>query len=452
MLPLLAVLVAIMGYFYGIWMPKLSADAKAGYVREVEHHLDSVGAGLVPLLLGRQLDVIYENLDALMKANPEWKQIVLVDPEGKDLYPLGGRPNIRNQTDLQLIELQKPVFLNDTRLATLHVTVDQGPSIAKQRKHFFEIGIVFAAMALLLLVTMFLLFETMVIKPVHNLSRATKALARRDFDIPLPAVTKDEIGSLIETFSIMRESRRKAEENLARSNKELEQFAYVVSHDLREPLRMVGSYVTLLERRYAKQLDKDAFEFITFAKEGAKRMDQMIVDLLEYSRAGRKSGEQSQLTILPVLDEALHALSLRVKETSATIEVSEAIKDLPQLPGFHDELVRLFLNLIGNAIKYHPQDRAPVVVIDGRRENDRVIISVKDNGIGIDPQFFERIFQVFQRLHTRAEYEGSGVGLATCKKIVEHHAGRIWVESTPGQGATFFVSLPLSGPEPAALS
>lgn len=226
---------------------------------------------------------------------------------------------------------------------------------------------------------------------------------------------------------------------LARSNKELESFAYVASHDLRQPLRMVSSYVTLLERRYADALDDNAREFIAFARDGAQRMDRMIVDLLEYSRIGRLTRPMEPCSLLAIAQEAKGYLGLAASDANATIEI---VEPLPAIVGDSLELVRLFQNLLGNAIKYRSPDRPPVITISASRADREWVVSIKDNGIGIAPEHFERIFGIFQRLHTREEYDGTGIGLAVCKKIAEHHGGRIWVRSTPGEGSEFMVAFP----------
>ncbi len=238
------------------------------------------------------------------------------------------------------------------------------------------------------------------------------------------------------------ELRDKAEE-LERSNTELEQFAYVASHDLREPLRMVSSYVDLLARRYNDKLDDDAREFIAFAKDGASRMDRLILDLLEYSRIGRITRPMLPVALGPVVERALRALSLKIEESGTEIATPPEV--LPTVLGDGEELMRLFQNLIGNAIKYRDPERKPVIAIEAENTGKEWIITVADNGIGIDPKYYERVFLIFQRLHRRGEFEGTGIGLAVCKKIVEHHGGRIWVDSTPGEGSRFSVTLPPIG-------
>ena len=230
--------------------------------------------------------------------------------------------------------------------------------------------------------------------------------------------------------------------DLARSNAELEQFAYVASHDLREPLRMVSSYVGLLARRYADKLDGDALEFIAFAKDGARRMDRLILDLLEYSRIGRISQPAEEVDLNSSLQEALRNLAAAIDDTGARIEQSGPLPTLRAVPS---DITRLLQNLLGNAIKYRSPDRSPDIRISAREEGGYWVVSVADNGIGIAAEYNERVFGIFQRLHAHGEYEGTGIGLAVCRKIVQQHGGRIWVEGNDGEGSVFRFSLPKSG-------
>lgn len=228
----------------------------------------------------------------------------------------------------------------------------------------------------------------------------------------------------------------KSNQELARSNAELEQFAYVASHDLQAPLATIASYAQLLEKRYKDQLDSKASKFIDNIVHGCTRMQTLIDDLLEYSRVGR-SRKPFQLTDCNyAVEQALANLQGAIRETQAVVTYSE----LPAVMGDISQLVQLFQNLVGNSIKYR-HDAPPVVHITACKQEKDWLFSVSDNGIGIATQHQARIFQIFQRLHTQKEYSGTGIGLAICQKIVERHGGYIWVESKPGQGSTFYFTV-----------
>ena len=231
--------------------------------------------------------------------------------------------------------------------------------------------------------------------------------------------------------------RRQSEQELRRSNDELARFAYVASHDLQEPLRMVASYVQLLSKRYKGKLDSDADDFIGFALDGALRMQQLIADLLAFSRVGAGVAPASPTDANLVLDRVRANLQLVIDESGATLTAGP----LPTLPVDAGQLEHLLQNLVANALKFHGA-AAPTVDVSAARAGPDWHFQVRDNGIGIEPQYLERIFVIFQRLHGREQYEGTGMGLAITKKIVELHGGRIWVTSTPGQGSIFHFTLP----------
>jgi light-regulated signal transduction histidine kinase (bacteriophytochrome) len=234
-------------------------------------------------------------------------------------------------------------------------------------------------------------------------------------------------------------------EALRRSNEDLQQFAYIASHDLQEPLRMVASYTELLKRRYQGKLDADADQFIDFAVDGVKRMNSLIRDLLAYSRAGETPTEKlKQLNPEETLQTVLQNLEVTISDVGATITHDA----LPPIEYDPTRLSQIFQNLLANAIKYRGE-RAPKVHISARKDGAEIVFSISDNGIGIDPKYSEQIFGIFKRLHGR-EYEGTGIGLAMCKKIVERHGGRIWVDSMPGEGSTFSFTIPNHGEARAA--
>jgi PAS domain S-box-containing protein len=232
--------------------------------------------------------------------------------------------------------------------------------------------------------------------------------------------------------------RKEVEEALARSNTELDQYAYVISHDLQEPLRTVTNWLHLLEKRYRGEMDEKADKYIDHAVDGAERMQEMINALLELSRVGTRGEAPAPTDVEAVIERTLKVLKRAIEETEAEVTHDP----LPTVMADEAQLAQVFQNLIANAIKFRREGVPPRVHISAEQRGDEWMFSVADNGIGIDPDQAERIFQIFQRLHTREEYEGTGIGLALCKRIVERHGGRIWVESEPGTGSTFYFTLP----------
>ena len=268
-----------------------------------------------------------------------------------------------------------------------------------------------------------------------------------DDDLTLLTIFAQQTAILLENYRVLAQQRDYAQvlertvqartEALKRSNDELRQFAYVASHDLQEPLRMVVSYLQLIEERYVSQLDSSAHEFFAFATDGAKRMRNLIEALLAYSRVDTQLQSFTLVDFQKVLDDVRNQLSVAVTESGAAITSDP----LPKTNANEAMIIQLFQNLLSNGIKYQ-KTRKPEIHIGAVRKHEEWVFSVKDNGIGIEPQNLERIFVIFQRLHAQNEYPGTGIGLAISKKVVEHHGGRIWVESTKGEGTTFYFTIP----------
>ncbi len=253
------------------------------------------------------------------------------------------------------------------------------------------------------------------------------------------SVYRDGSGKVVGIFAAARDitDRKRAEEELIRSNQDLQQFAYVASHDLQEPLRNVASCLQMLQKKYSNELDAQADQYIEYAVEGAVRMKDLILDLLAYSRIGTRGKPHEPTDCEQILAEAVKNLRSAVTETRAVITHDP----LPTIPADGTQLLQVFQNLIGNAIKFR-RDQPPQIHVAAVKNKNEWVFSIKDNGIGIESQYMDKIFVIFQRLNKRREYEGTGMGLAIVKKVVERHDGRVWVESEPGEGTTFYFSIP----------
>jgi signal transduction histidine kinase len=273
-------------------------------------------------------------------------------------------------------------------------------------------------------------------RPVNGRTKyiSSKAVVIKDHGNPVSLTGVSFDVTILQTGTEKMVSR--LNEELLRSNKELENFAYIASHDLQEPLRMVSSFTQLLSLQYGDKLDDNAKEYISFAVDGAKRMYDLLNGLLAYSRIETKGKEFNEVDLSGVLENILKNLSLKIQERNAVIKSDE----LPVVSADESQMISLFQNLIANSIKF--STNSPRIYISSKSEQNFYLISVRDEGMGIEPQYFERIFLIFQRLMPRDQYEGTGIGLAICKRIVERHGGRIWVESEPGKGSVFFFTIP----------
>ncbi len=526
-LPLLLSGLLLASYLYGYWMPRLLADAENSYQSSLSSHLDSVAEGLVPLLLGKQLDAIYGNLDALLKKNENWASIELFDPQGRLLYPLDAPTASKRHKDDDVRILKQDIRYLDTNLGDLVVKVSLTEKLDVIRRDYVRLFyLLFIVMFLFFLTTGFIL-ELLVRRPIKHLADASQRLAEGDFGMPLPATGNDEIGTLMKSFVAMRDAislntgklsdaneqlrlevkeRKQAEEvirehsaQIEAVNRELESFAYVVSHDLKAPLRAITSLSSWLDADYGDKLDEQGRESLGLLVQRAKRMNSLIDGILQYSRVGRVKEGMKLTDLNEVVKDVIDLLSAPAGVT-VTIET-----ELPTLLCEKTRIYQVFQNLISNAVKHldKPEGVIRIGCVDSSelgvqcsekvesgvgssefgdtplsppliRGEDRKIplnppllkgevnqspplekggqggfksenyytFYVSDNGPGIEEKYFDKIFQMFQTLKPRDEVENTGVGLTIVKKIVEMYGGKIWLESKLGEGSTFWFTLP----------
>ncbi|MFI7540094.1 ATP-binding protein [Actinoplanes sp. NPDC049599] len=326
---------------------------------------------------------------------------------------------------------------------------------------------IFAAVVVILAgAALFLLLDRLVSRPVTELAEQVREVADGAYDKRITSTGSPELRTLAADVDGMRrqiaaeltevrEAREQIEwvndqlklqaEELTRSNRDLEQFAYVASHDLQEPLRKVASFCQLLQRRYAGQMDERADQYIAFAVDGAQRMQRLINDLLAFSRIGRLTAGFTDVDLNRVLTEVKSQLEARAGDDAEIIWA-----DLPTVEGEEPLLTTLFVNLVGNSLKFRRPDVPPVIQITAERGAEEWQINVRDNGIGIEAEFADKVFVIFQRLHARDAYEGTGIGLAIVKKIVEYHGGRIWLDLDVAEGTSIYFTLPLLAGVPVA--
>ena len=349
--------------------------------------------------------------------------------------------------------LHEPVVIGNRRLGTLYLRSDLGAMYRRFALYGAMVVGVVAAASLVAFV-MAIRLQRYITQPVLALARTAKTISDgQDYAVRAQRFDDDELGQLTDAFNAMLarvqerdQALRAKSDELRRSNADLEQYAYIASHDLQEPLRMVANYTDLLAERYRGRLDERADKYIHYVTDGAKRMQRLVADLLAYSRVGSAGGRMQRVSMETIFRNVVASLGPMIRETGATIETAAP---LPTVIGDEVQLNQLLQNLIGNAIKFRSA-RTPRVVLSAEFTDNRWQLSVQDNGIGIDQQYAERVFQMFQRLHERGLYEGSGIGLAIAKRIVDRHGGRIWFESVVDQGTTFFFTLEPPKRAPAA--
>ncbi|MEK6697869.1 MAG: ATP-binding protein [Nitrospirota bacterium] len=465
-LPLLLSGLLIVMYLYAFWLPRLLADAEDAYKGAVINHLDSVAEGLVPLLLGRQLDAVYGNLDALLKKNESWASIELFDPKGRLLYPLDALTSSKGHNADDDRTFKQDIRYLDTNLGNLVVNVCFTKRLDVIKKEYARLLYLFFIVMFFFFLTTGFILELLVRRPIKHLADASQRLAEGDFEMHFPRAGNDEIGTLMKSFVTMRDAislntgrlsnaneqlrlevneRKQAEEALRESsaqleavNRELESFAYVVSHDLKAPLRGVASLSNWLMADYADKLDDEGRQSLSLLVSRVTRMNNMIDGILHYSRVGRIKEELVEVDLKPMLDELIDMLTV---PTHIEIKVET---EMPTILCEKTRIFQVFQNLLSNAVKYMDKPKGMIrigCVDEGRGTQGFHTFYVADNGPGIEAQYFEKIFQIFQTLKPRDELESTGVGLTIAKKIVELQGGKIWVESKPGEGSTFWFTI-----------
>jgi signal transduction histidine kinase len=398
-----------------------------------------------------------ENVQATGVASTTWHllyaepAVLIVDREGKDsknVPTLESGKALFDQVRAAYGKLQDDLV---TERASARTRLRHAAAAAQWSVIFT------AALLLAAAIAAAVMLRRTVATPLSALARDARRVARGEFDHPVAVIGPRDIQGLstdvesmrrriLAELEIVNDARARLEEqtrDLQRSNAELEQFAYVASHDLQEPLRKVASFTGMLQHRYQGQLDERADQYIEFAVDGAKRMQVLINDLLAFSRVGRMGAEQALVDMDDAAADALKNLGAAIEESGAQVEVQA---DLPTVRGDRSLLGALLQNLIGNAIKFRTEGVTPVVAVKAVRGEKDYVFTVQDNGIGIAPRHADRIFVIFQRLHPKEDFSGTGIGLAMCRKIVEFHGGSIWLdgdESAEQAGATFHFTLPI---------
>ncbi|MAF09981.1 hypothetical protein CMK11_05970 [Candidatus Poribacteria bacterium] len=447
-----SVLVAAVSLFIFVYFPgefeRRAMDATAEKARTVAEI--TAFASEPPLMFGDSLSA--HDVFAGPAVDEDLAYIVLTDVRGdvfaahrpEEARRVGYRAGDGVSSDGMVYRVSVQVERSGAALGRLHLGLSLRPqresAAAARRAVAFVSFVVFA-----LGIAAAYVLASFITRPLADVVEAVEGVAGGDLSRRVTASTRDELGELAASFNRMaarleatRGELQTANDELGRSNTELEQFAYIASHDLREPLRTIASCIQLLERRYGDTVGDDGKQYIGYASDGAKRMRSLLDSLLEYSRVGSRGAGSAPTDVGAVVVEATLSLATVIEESEATVSHGD---DLPTVVADAAQLGQVFLNLLTNALKFR-SEAPPEIVIRAVRRGRAWAFSVQDRGIGIESGHLERVFVAFQRLHTHEEYPGVGMGLAICKKIVELHGGEMWVESELGAGSTFSFTIP----------
>jgi signal transduction histidine kinase len=441
-------------------------DADLGPYRDGISAEHTAVANLRRLLAGEP--ALVQIVDAAEQQAEQWRSTVaepiITDVQAGRIPQAQAR--VDNSARQEFDNLRATITRAQTGVAAKRSAADA--TILAASRHLVDLLVIAGIVVVAAGVLLFFALRLLVTRPIDRLARHVRTVSEGDFTHAIPAEGPPEVSELGAGVDVMRrkilqdleEVRRARQvveeanvrlqqvaEELTRSNRDLEQFAYVASHDLQEPLRKVASFCQLLQRRYAGQLDERADQYIAFAVDGAQRMQRLINDLLAFSRIGRVTSNFTDIDLNQLVANAAGHHQQRLEEAGGEVVWA----DLPTVRGEEPLLSALIANLVSNSVKFQRPGVAPHIEISARQDGEHWEITCADNGIGIEPEFAEKVFVIFQRLHGKEAYPGTGIGLAVAKKIVEYHGGRIWVESTPGAGTTIRFTLPVNA-SPAPVS
>ena len=477
LLPLVLLALLMGAYVQFVWAPRACVEAEQAQMKFVGLHLDSVVEGLIPLLLGNQLDIVYENLGALRKKNQDWTRVELLHARGSQIYPFGAAAAAAEpKVDVRRVE--KPIRHLDMDLGKLVVTVDMAPTFGKVRRQAIELSAMLLTMLGVIFTAVALVVELAVRQPLSMLAEATRKLADEDYSAPLPHARGSEVGTLVGSFASMRDAlqrqkrelrdeharllveireRERAEAetrelnqsleqrvarrtaDLEAANKDLEAFSYSVSHDLRAPLRAIHGYAQIVATDYREKLDEEGRHYLDSVCANTVRMDKLIDDILGFLRLGRQELTAEPINMAQLAQEVANEL---LAALPAGRKAKIDIASLPPASGDPAMIRQVFVNLLSNALKFSATREQSLVEVRGSAGPAANEYEVRDNGVGFDMRYADKLFGEFQRLHSAKDFEGSGVGLAIVKRIVARHGGEVRAEGRPDAGATMYFRLP----------